>query len=625
MKFLESFTNTLFQVFKDNPDAKGYAQVLETYDPVFLKKMNNQGCGIYFTPNGFTASNAEKDELWEKLKLKDPTAKRPTARKKEFLRNINAVFADLDVAKEGEKVSNNAKKELVDELKRMIVPNYIINTKNGIQPIWLVDEDKIDKDTQDKFVKVIMGIIEWSKKHGAKGDIVKDVTRVLRMPNYNHMKGDPFMCKAYKMHDTKTTLDEMEKIFPYENKMVKPDVQKTIYKKNNISLEIDRLDFQELIIRAFASTGRPASFDTQKRLILDGRLTGTHQGKIGSGDFLASSSHEPFEGNRITAVADILGVTNKEARAWIVEEYSLKEKVTEKKKKEVKSMVDKIIKTDKEKEIQYLFDEIDSQGEMFTWGTENLDKYITPIEKHHFIILAGLNNAGKTAFAFDVAYKNAKNNKKVLFLSLEMTRRQIFKRVALSYARISKEQWHDRRKIQESQKIVYKNKLKTITDIKNLELLGFSHDQTPTVEAIFEVIERVNPDLTIVDNFDLIAKEPGANEWQEQQRIAEKFMTICHDKNRPVIVIHHKNSKQNKQGIGGNRGSGKIGDDCDIALNCSREWEKDASEIDNARFVVAHDKDRDFGQYNMVEVFFKNGTFVDEFTEKPRASWQDKI
>jgi len=58
--------------------------------------------------------------------------------------------------------------------------------------------------------------------------------------------------------------------------------------------EIENLDFQQVIIKAFGAVGRSASFDSKARLILDGRLTGTFQGKKDDKDYLASTSHEPF-------------------------------------------------------------------------------------------------------------------------------------------------------------------------------------------------------------------------------------------------------------------------------------------------------------------------------------------
>ena len=615
MRFLDYFPGHVFQVFKDNPGANGYAQVFTKCDEVKFRKLNEQGLGIYFTPNAFSATDKERDELWGKRKVNKSDASRPTARNTEFLKKINAVYGDLDVAKEGEKVSP----EMLQRLARGLLhdkpkPNFIIQTKNGLQPIWLIEEDGIDEETQAKAVNVMEGIIEWSKGFGAKGDKVKDVARVLRLPGYNHMKGDPFMCQARKYHDEKYTLDVLSEAFPYVEKKSVYVAPSSDYKKNDTSLEIDRLDFQELIIRAFAATGRTASFDNQKRLVLDGRLTGTHQGKTGDGEFLASNSHEPFVGNRITATADILGVTNKEARAWIVEEYGLGEVLKNKKKSKAKEVVAKVMSRE-DKDVEELLAELETPGPMFTWGTKMLDKYITPIENDHLIFLAGLTNAGKTAFAFDMAYKNAKNGKKILFLSLEMSRKQIYKRVARSYAGISKSQWRDKASITEEQKAAYTSRLHSMNDTKNMVLLGFRHDQSPTVEAIFEVIEQVDPDFTIVDNFDLIWKDPNVSEYMGQNMTVDALMAKCHDQKRPVLVLHHKNAKSAKQGLGSNRGSGKIGDGCDISLGCSRTWEKDAADIDNARFVLEHEKDRDFGEFNSVDVYFQNGTFSDEYEE----------
>ena len=147
-------------------------------------------------------------------------------------------------------------------------------------------------------------------------------------------------------------------------------------------------------------------------------------------------------------------------------------------------------------------------------------------------------------------------------------------------------------------------------------LQGFSEGILPTVESIFALIEELNPDLTIVDNFDLIAKDKGVSYYEEQTRISTEFMNKCHDRERPVIVIHHKNPKSKIQGLGGLRGSGKIPDNCNIALACSREWSEMNDPKKNAEFIVMHEKDRDFGGLNIATIYFKHGTFVDEYEEK---------
>jgi len=410
MKFLQNFRNTVFQTFKDRTDAGGYAKIFFEYDETEFRKLNKSGCGIYFTPNGF------KD-----------------GRKLGDLVSINAAFADLDFAKEGDNISqeeNDRRRTLITNalLSDRITPNFILNTKNGVQPIWTLEGAEIDDNTRQNWTWLIKGIIEWSKQYGCAGDEVKDLTRVIRLPGYYHMKGDPFMVTVDEYSDEKYPIWFMREAFPYEEPEA-PKVEKPKYKKGDVANEVDRLDFQELVIRAFASVGRTASFDDKKRLILDGRLTGTHQGKTGDGNFLASSSHEPFQGNRITVVSDILGVTNKEAYRWIKEEYGLDDVVKGRKTEKVV----KEVLTENE-----VIADIDAEAKVFTWGTENLNSSISPIQQHHFIIVAGDTGAGKTTFCFDVAWKNAVEGKKVLFLSLEMTENEIYNRLARGFASIKK-------------------------------------------------------------------------------------------------------------------------------------------------------------------------------------------
>ena len=104
----------------------------------------------------------------------------------------------------------------------------------------------------------------------------------------------------------------------------------------------------------------------------------------------------------------------------------------------------------------------------FTWGTEKLDKVITPIEKHHFIIFAGKQNSGKTAFTFDMAMKNAVLGHKVLYISLEMNTANIVIRIARDYAGITKELWRKPQDIPDKQRQAYKKRQEEILSIKTL-------------------------------------------------------------------------------------------------------------------------------------------------------------
>ena len=115
--------------------------------------------------------------------------------------------------------------------------------------------------------------------------------------------------------------------------------------------------------------------------------------------------------------------------------------------------------------------------------------------------------------------------------------------------------------------MMFKEKLEELKEGKNLILKGFGGEMTPTVENITNMIQEIKPDLTIVDNFDLIVKESSISEYSEQNRIANQFMDFCHNTLNPVIMIHHLNPKNKNSGISALRGSGKIADDCDMAIS----------------------------------------------------------
>jgi archaellum biogenesis ATPase FlaH len=586
--FLPEFPKTIFQVFNDRDPACSKAMYYTSYNEEGFKKLNRQGFGVYFSPNGFDGRR-----LKDKLSV------------------INAVYADLDVAKDGDDSTTKqiveGKIRIVKALLEYFAPAYIIETKNGVQPIWLLENCDVTKENIKLHKRVLKGIIEWSKQFGAKGDNVYDITRVLRLPNYYHMKSKPYRCRAMSYNSDRYELWYLAEAFPYEEEEEVQEYQPKLIQTSYA--EIDRIPFQDLVIRAFASENRQASFDKQKRLILDGRLTGTHQGKIGDGDFLASSSHEPYKGNRVTVVADIKKISNKDAFKWIKEEYNLT--LT----KQIKSK--SIEETNEKIEDQEIEPDIfDEDVQVFTWGTERLNNVLTPIQPNQFNVLAGTTGTGKTTFAFDVAIKNAVQGKKILFLTLEMTTKEIYIRTARAYAGITKQEWRNRKDVDPVKKLAFKKRYEELKKIETFYLKGFPQDVQPTLENIFKIIKDVKPDLTFIDNFDLIKKDDSAPEYLEQTRIANELMNYCNYNKNPIILIHHVNSKNPGKGLASLRGSGKTADNSWSTIFVSRNWDVDAGKEENAKLLVRHEKDRDFGQLSSCTVYFNKGTFVDEFPKE---------
>ena len=474
-------------------------------------------------------------------------------RKKEFCTRLVAVFADLDVAKSSDNVPleecEKRKIRLVEALKNHFPPNALISTRNGLQPLWRL------KDThpgnEERYVNVINGIIAWSIKHGSAGDKVKDSTRVLRVPGFNHMKQEPYMVTCENLHDLEFSYEELEEAFPYS-----PPKQEALAPSsrahNNRTEEIERVDFVDLVCRAFSSIGRRAEFDKQRRLILDGRLTGTHLGKINGGEFLASNSHEPFEGNRITAVANILSVTNKEAYQWICDEYHIEFKRETRIRPEFKeketwfkgvSAVAKEMQSD-----EFLV----SRSEVISTGFKEIDECIGGIFPTSLVIVGARTGHGKSELCKNIALNAARNGKKVLLFDFEndkgeMLAREIKTNLAETgvFVRKSdiktKEFWE---KHGEAARFVMKKIELSLGD----NLMMYSCDKIPTIDEFLAVLDTVEGvDLIVIDHLHYFALNETENPAQQIADIMRKVRVFTKVKRIPVVIASHVKNPQKER------------------------------------------------------------------------------
>lgn len=249
------------------------------------------------------------------------------------------------------------------------------------------------------------------------------------------------------------------------------------------------------------------------------------------------------------------------------------------------------------------------QTNIFTWGCVGADRVFTPIEKHHFILLVGSAGTGKTAFTFDFALKNASLGNRVLYISLEMSSDNIITRIARDYAGIGKWEWRDRKKISAIQSTAYKNKKQELLTTPNFEAIGFSEGNDPSLKNLFKVILEKSPDMVIIDNFNLVSKERGIDDIQQDHLVSSGFMNFAKKNNIATVVVHHLNKTK------GIRGSEKIKDNSCGVFSCYREttdYDK-LDDIDKSAFVLTELKDREFGRPSTYTFYFHKGTFYGEY------------
>lgn len=141
-----------------------------------LVKYNKLGFGIFFTPNDFDGD-----------------------RKVANLKKINFWIADID---------DGTKEEQMERIQSLALkPSTIVETKKGFHCYWRAKDASLDN-----YRDIELGLIEKLKadKH------CKDPSRLLRVPNYYHMKDpkNPFMVKVIYNDDRFFT--EKQMLFCYK-------------------------------------------------------------------------------------------------------------------------------------------------------------------------------------------------------------------------------------------------------------------------------------------------------------------------------------------------------------------------------------------------------------------------
>lgn len=251
-------------------------------------------------------------------------------------------------------------------------------------------------------------------------------------------------------------------------------------------------------------------------------------------------------------------------------------------------------------------DPIEYKSSGLTWGTDGLDKNLSPIENNHFILFAGDRGSGKTAFTFFLTMKNVLAGKKIAYFSLEMSKKAIISRLCKASAGITVEEWRTRN-IPETKIEAYMNKQKELFENSfGLMIFGKDDMDKTSCENIAERIYGSGCDLAVVDNFNLIDKIDGENELDADKRISKFFMDFTNQIEVPVILIHHLSKN------GTVRGSQKIQDNADTVLIGRRNTSEIATDSMKKEFTIFQAKDREFGNFTEQTVYFNKGQFQDE-------------
>lgn len=464
-------------------------------------------------------------------------------------------------------------------------PTAVVESKNGLHLYWKLLGECTKGDWSDA--------CEGLRQFFGGDDAISSTNEVLRLPGFMHLK-DP-------EHPFKVRLDYYEPSFEYTISQIKEQYPfthpidkhaKTISSDSTLEA-IKAIPITDVLAKLGVVVKHGFIWEgdeqTSARVYLPRNCITRFSGKQGSG-------------STIDAVMTWGNMKLADAIKWLKDNYGIQDETPK----------------------SYRIERKEKSKSPFTWGTPKADKVITPIQRNHLIIFSGATGTGKTTFSFDMAVKNAKLGHRVAYVTLEMSAEAIMLRRARTKAGITKADWRDREGISKEKKEVMERDVQEIRDIKTFIPIEFGDGKPTTMDDLLVAIAKENPDIVFVDNFDFIQKEKFKDQLGHENECIQRFVSFIRDTQIPVFLIHHfnKSGESGKANITNLRGSGKISHGVDtIVYGVRPDTDEDSHPRDKAAYLLLQQKDRDFGDPGIAALYYRGGTFHDEFIEE-RTSFE---
>ena len=545
-EFLKHFPYLVIQTFDDREYVEKDKSLTiclrgsEIKEPE-LRKLNSQGAGVFFTPNRFSRGIRKKIEC----------------------DGINAWFMECDWC---------SKEEQMMMIKSApLKPSFIVETKKSLHTYWLAKEA-----TTENFE-----IIQKRLIYNFQADeAIKDCSRVLRIPGFNHHKTkEPFMVKLPESNP--------ERVYT-EAQMLEAFKRPTVQKSSNIWEAMGNLD---------------------NRIVLE-RLSGQ---KIVNG--------ETFSFRKRSAGSEYIDVNGKPSDAWLDIEGKIGSgkggaptwiqwlKYYKRTPKEIfawamQNLSDILPELNSDITIKELdFEKVFRGKKMFTWGTTKMDEEATALQQEQYVVLAGETGSGKTTFALHMAIENSKKYR-VLYLSLEMSNEALMLRYALSQLGVSVKQWQNGQYDKEA----IMRKLHSIPSS-----LCFKEMEDTNIKTIKNIIDQGNYDMAFIDNLGFI--DAGKIDKNDQlQEISRNLKWLANETGVCVIALHHfrkrAGEKEGIRNLDALIGTSKIAHDANLIVQLYRKTGDTITEEEKEEVLIIIQKDRDFGHEGIYKIQFNKGKYV---------------
>lgn len=209
-------------------------------------------------------------------------------------------------------------------------------------------------------------------------------------------------------------------------------------------------------------------------------------------------------------------------------------------------------------------------------GISRLDKNMAGLHKEELTTIGARPGVGKTIIGMQIALNIAKNKKKVMFTSLEMSVTQICERILSANTDIDSL----RLRIGDIKEHEWKQAHRAAAEYS---LDDFLLDKTSrTVQHIRTKLRKYRPDLLVIDYLQLL--QSSSKEFSREREVAtitRDLKLMCLEFKIPIIILSqlNRNAEGNRPSMADLRESGAIEQDSDNILFLHEPSDKDKDKL----------------------------------------------
>lgn len=514
-----NFKDCTIQLFDDTKQWKDLARKIDQHKfddsklEYGLEQYNKKWAGIFFSINSM----------------------KPWERDKANVTKVNAWACEVD----------DLSKE--DQLKLISVaplaPSLVIESNKSYHMYWFAKDWTIENWT--KICWWLRNFFWWDPA------IASDISRVLRVPGYNHMKNpdSPFMCEIIDWNSEYYTEEEMLKAFPdtetladKEARVIKKEAQlKQAIGNDDTWDRIRAMDSKAMLekiswtslVNGDVITFRHNSNWTEQ-IFCNWKSTGCRIDKAWK--IWSTDKGGP---NWTNWIAWYGWVDWKEIYKWIKEEFPF---ILPEKKEDVSSWEisekeieqgSKLILTEEKKWFLYPSDKFNAFEWFMSW---DLVTIIAP------------SNSGKTTLALDIIKRNAKLGRKWMYINLE------FEIATVPRSRWMRAHWKNKMDLTDLGTMTEAEKADMDNYIKSY-LSEFDYYNNPNGLELDKLVSLIRKkteewyELFVIDTFSKILGNLNSDTARtNQNRCMEVFQSLVQELNIAVVMLHHTNRQGTWEG-----------------------------------------------------------------------------